>query len=607
MKFLCDNCKAKYQIADEKVTGRKLRMKCRKCGHDIIIQGQGGSAAAIVVDDGATATPSASVRPPAPSAAPRAGRGGSSVGPLPSRTPPARPPQVSAPPRMGSPRAGGSALGADFRRGLAAPSEAPSRPSPLDQWHVAINDVPVGPIKRDELTRKIAAGAVNGDSLAWREGFDDWRPLKDIPELASLLRRPVTAPPKSMPAPRPAPARSHTARPAPAPRPSNRPASPSSSPGRVVAPEPQRPAARSNVVPIGGRFGAAAIPAVDEAYEEQEAQPTRVSASPFAEPEAPAQSGPVPATASAASSSDFPEPSTTAAGQAFFGSAGLPAAGAASLSPPAASAPIPSAIPDPFATPSMQPPAQSPAVAPAPAKPAKVVDPLDSVAPPRRRRADESRGGLIFMLVAGGVFLMAAGVIFGVKILAKPAEPAQPQIVERVVERPVEVIREVVREVPAAAQAEGASGGTKTVIKRVATPRPGEAAGGAVAAAQPQGNQGGIDFSQFQDGTDVNLGGGRRLPQEPSQSDIRRVVNNGQLHLRNCYDRELRRTGGGNDVRVDVGVVVAPAGNVSRANLSGNASPELTRCLDQAVRRWTFPESVNGVETQFPVVFQGTR
>src|SRR5438094_4024961 len=38
MKFLCDNCKAKYQIADEKVAGRTVRMKCRKCGHMIEVE-----------------------------------------------------------------------------------------------------------------------------------------------------------------------------------------------------------------------------------------------------------------------------------------------------------------------------------------------------------------------------------------------------------------------------------------------------------------------------------------------------------------------------------------------------------------------------------------
>ncbi|HTN87214.1 MAG TPA: zinc-ribbon domain-containing protein, partial [Sorangium sp.] len=33
MKFLCDNCKAKYQIGDDKVAGKSVRMQCRRCGH----------------------------------------------------------------------------------------------------------------------------------------------------------------------------------------------------------------------------------------------------------------------------------------------------------------------------------------------------------------------------------------------------------------------------------------------------------------------------------------------------------------------------------------------------------------------------------------------
>src|SRR3954469_5394462 len=35
MKFLCPSCKAKYQIGDDKVAGRSVRMKCRKCGYVI--------------------------------------------------------------------------------------------------------------------------------------------------------------------------------------------------------------------------------------------------------------------------------------------------------------------------------------------------------------------------------------------------------------------------------------------------------------------------------------------------------------------------------------------------------------------------------------------
>ena len=39
MKFLCPQCKAKYQIADDKIEGRTLRMKCRRCEHEIVVKG----------------------------------------------------------------------------------------------------------------------------------------------------------------------------------------------------------------------------------------------------------------------------------------------------------------------------------------------------------------------------------------------------------------------------------------------------------------------------------------------------------------------------------------------------------------------------------------
>ncbi|MDB4998381.1 MAG: Signal recognition particle receptor protein FtsY, partial [Myxococcaceae bacterium] len=40
MKFLCEQCKAKYQISDEKVAGKTVRMKCRKCGHMIEVRAE---------------------------------------------------------------------------------------------------------------------------------------------------------------------------------------------------------------------------------------------------------------------------------------------------------------------------------------------------------------------------------------------------------------------------------------------------------------------------------------------------------------------------------------------------------------------------------------
>lgn len=141
MKFLCRNCKAKYQIADDKVVGRTLRMTCQQCGEPIVVR----SAAA-------TGRQSQVSRPIAPMTL--HGTGPMGLGDL-------QRPQT--------------------QRDLVVPQE---------EWHVAINDVPVGPMRRDEVARKIALNAIDRDSLAWREGMEDWRPIKNIPELAKMFGAP---------------------------------------------------------------------------------------------------------------------------------------------------------------------------------------------------------------------------------------------------------------------------------------------------------------------------------------------------------------------------------------------------------------------------------
>jgi predicted Zn finger-like uncharacterized protein len=221
MKFLCDNCKAKYQIADEKIAGRTLKMKCRKCGHDIIIHGESMAAAG--------STPAPAAPEPAP---PAAKKPGPPPAPPARRSTPPTPPPAAAP----APRAG--ALGADFRRQMSAPAPPPAQAPPPEQWHVAINDVPVGPIRRAELSRKVETGAVGPDSLVWREGFDDWRPLGEVPELADLLEPTAATPPPAI----------------------------SASPPPVLSARPASSAdslrAGGMVAPVGGRQGAFPSPSV---------------------------------------------------------------------------------------------------------------------------------------------------------------------------------------------------------------------------------------------------------------------------------------------------------------------------------------------------------
>jgi len=141
MKFLCRNCKAKYQIADEKVAGRTLRMTCQQCGEPIVVRGPARQTGPVAV----------AARPVAPTAVAQ------------TQT---------------------ALHGADLAH-LATPSREP--PIAHEEWHVAINDQPVGPLRRDEVARRIAQGQIDRESLAWREGMDDWLAIKHIAELSSLF------------------------------------------------------------------------------------------------------------------------------------------------------------------------------------------------------------------------------------------------------------------------------------------------------------------------------------------------------------------------------------------------------------------------------------
>jgi predicted Zn finger-like uncharacterized protein len=46
MKITCQSCQSKYNVADEKVQGKIVKIRCRKCGATIVVQGNGQSAGA---------------------------------------------------------------------------------------------------------------------------------------------------------------------------------------------------------------------------------------------------------------------------------------------------------------------------------------------------------------------------------------------------------------------------------------------------------------------------------------------------------------------------------------------------------------------------------
>lgn len=527
MKFLCDNCKAKYQIPDEKIAGRTLRMTCRRCSHDIIIRGE------------QAAKPRAGVRKPRPA------RGGSSAGPMPRRT------------RGGSsvgpaPRATkGSALGADFRRQAMAPAPAPAPapPAAVHEWHVSINDVPVGPIKRDELARKVGTGAVHAETLAWREGFDDWRPVKNIPELMALIRQ------RRAPAPPP---------PAAAPRTARRTSSSTGIP-RQAEPTGER-TGRNNVIPIGGRLGAAAAPAPPA--------PEPIPAPVFAPV-------PGPAPADDGLPADLSLPAALSAPGADLAAAPLSASSAA----PAARAGIP-------------------------------VGAWIAIA-----GAGAFGIALAFMVMARMFSSEPAPVasnqttpeveaptpVADLTLTAPIAEPTPEPIAE-----PGEPGETEPGETEPAAPSE-----SPTAMRRSGAPRPAGAGTGTgtmrsktkqMSAEEREllarfGGGTGAAPSKIRGVTGIEESGPRREPLDATQ--LSRVVSANRPGLQRCYDRAIRGRGEPPSVRMDIQLRVASSGRVTRASASGNDFGGLKSCLEASVRRWRFPASSAGAETRFPIVFSG--
>src|SRR4051812_12242777 len=117
MKFLCPSCKAKYQIADEKVAGRSVRMKCRKCGYVIQVSSVAGMGDALPGSDAPPANTDALSDVSAASAAP------SIATPAPAAVELPEPPAPPAPPPR-APLASTTSLPGGIKRPL------PARPSP---------------------------------------------------------------------------------------------------------------------------------------------------------------------------------------------------------------------------------------------------------------------------------------------------------------------------------------------------------------------------------------------------------------------------------------------------------------------------------------------
>lgn len=741
MKFLCDNCKAKYQIGDDKVAGKTVRMKCRKCGHSIQVTaamadpGTADDAAGVeaIAATVPQASPSAGAIEPAASAiaapapAPRAAapiarpgparlddpptedestsimtfplpdgpKAPGAPGPVATRTPltsssmrpaiaarpaapakpiaPAPPPRpagatsatlsaarVAGAPRPIAPKVGpprppnappsepqGAGIAGAFARSAAADAPpAAARAAASEDWYVGIGGVPLGPVKVAVIRDKALAGVVDGESLVWREGLDEWRPLKTIPELLEAvsgpiaLRRssgqiPAVSPPAAPaaeaprpPAPAATPPAPHAApapRAAPAPHvstsmkaltPPNTVHAPSTTltPSAAVAPPttaltppttaltppvaavtpPAPPPSQPMATPapsdahVVAPIAPAAAAAATTALTNGKTAPLHVLSDPFA---APAAATPVPAAATpAAAPAPLPEP-------AIAPPASTAAAAAAAPEPslPVPSAPVPSAPSAPSST----------AGTTAPVKPAMEADLGDLVRVPRPTAHHP-------MAYA---FVVAAAVFSGVAAWALFAKaPQQIVVVQQAASAPVKTEAKE-KEPDTQTQVEvgdvvpGATGAAARPGVAQLGPRPkASAAASSGPAPAPLDTSG---FSNTVPGP-VNapvgappVGGGQL-----SQGEISGVVAQNQaLVKRKCWQPALesRSTNGPTNARVNGSITIGPSGNVDAASANGAERdfPGLSSCIAGRMKGWKFPPSGSSTTVNVPFVFAG--
>jgi predicted Zn finger-like uncharacterized protein len=551
VKFLCDNCKAKYQIADEKVAGKTVRMKCRKCGHQIEVR-------AAVTETSVAAKPPVAPQGTAPMAsAPR---------------PPPKPglatslsaakPRAAAAPATSHAPPGGALAGAFTSNVQDAPAstsgEGPSASIELsvtDEWYVAINGVPVGPVRISEIRRKAATGAVTEESLCWQEGLEEWRPIRSVPDLAALVREAALGNRPSLLAPEPPP-------PAPPPPPPP-PRASSMQPGPRP---PTGPAGRNTPAPPAPRQAAPSSPAAARSN----VVPLRPAAS--------------------ASFDDLGLPGNAPMGGGS--SAALSTAPAPILAPPPS--PMIAPTPDPFAL------APTPS-APTPAPLHAYREGAPSIAAPPPTYDNSKRGGV--PLWFWPILVLALGFGGGIAFIAFRPQPAPAPVV---IQMPTPAATTAAPpadrgDIPPPTATEPATTASSEPTKG----KPVAVAKGPAKPAPDVPEKKGLDLGNLVPGgggpnVSPNAGPGAGSGGGLDQAGVERVV---AVH-RNGVKRTCWERGGDQKSSVNVTITanVAPNGAVASTSSSGD-DPVVAKCIETQVKSWQFPAPGSNTTINIPFKF----
>lgn len=568
MKFVCDRCHTKYSIADEKVRGKILKVRCKSCSNVITVR----------------EAPAAAPAQPEPVEFEESAR---------TVIVPSVPDHVAAVARA---TAAGNRPSGAMRAVGAAP---PPPPAPADdvQWFLALEGVQKGPFSRKGLIDKLVAMPRDADVHVWNEKLDGWKPPKDVAVIERDLqarRRQTVAPP---------------------PPPGMRPRVPTG-PQPLAAAPVRRTGSHALPGPHGSATSAPAAAATGHApgIGTAEHPPrTRRPTNGLAAHSGGAPTAPLTGESDALNALNLKQGAGSATSHQGHGQHGhehapVPALdmGQGALSDVAGSAA----------------PWQATAV------PAISTSPSTSMAVvPRQRSAKLIIGflGIVSVIVIvvtygfikkppapipekpraaaeEGFAAMAAKVQQEQKQAAEPAPAVAAPVVAPPTESPGKS--------PTVATIKPTKQNKRAIARaRAAAARGGRSAAGAAGGA---GTDTAADptASRFADssGRSINVqgGGGGGARSTPSQSDISRVISNNKAGIKICYQRALLRDSSLTHGKIAVRVSIGLSGRAKSVHVDGPTPfRALEPCIREVLSRWAFPASSEEYGTEFSYVFQG--
>jgi predicted Zn finger-like uncharacterized protein len=599
MKFVCDRCQTKYSIADEKVRGKILKVRCKSCANIITVREEGVRRAT---------GPSAAVGAAPVAAASSAGSSGVRAAPVAAQ--PSRPP---VPPAV-------------ERRAVARP---PAEPPPADDgvtWYMALEGNRSGPFSRKQLIEKLALLPKDADLHVWNERLGSWKPPLEVPALAMELnarRRAPTPVPAAPAGPPPFPG---------APRRPSVAAPPLAAAPPIVAPSvvspPLAAAARASAPhpvvgsPIAPGVGLKLPPPTSPPGGRRPtgplAHPAGHGAAATALAPHPAHEASLDIDPSTLLETPSPEPHMLH-GLATHGGAtnGVSHAESASASNGTSGSAEKSDILNTLNLASASASHASPRLL---SSEAVVGWEPGTEAPAARQRSTR-----IVIAFLGVIAIICVVLMFNV--LKKPKlATSLPPPKSAVAADPLAAAADVpnsalpsgqvppTEPAPAATPPEPPARGHGK-----ARPVRGHAAGPASASptapppqpaspAAPAAEENGA-AARYRDNSRPNMaitaGGGAARP-APTQGDITRVINNNRGGIKNCYQRALLRDSSLTHGKISVKVNIGISGRVKRVGIDGPPQfRSLDPCIKEVVGRWAFPQGPDEYETEFVYVFQG--